>query len=365
MLGNRKFIVDTHCEVYEALKPVADEIFWDLKNHEFINGAIYIIGREQFRLYHSRIREAINNSKVSVIFSNPAEGSATIVSQMLMYGIDDLVEQGRIIILSGGDINPDYTNYMHENFINKCFGYKENMLAQQRSSEIYTKTSKPYQFLFLNGRFRHWRKTLIDHFKSTFFIEQALWSNLDSAQGDLHFLPPEYEVDRYHANLDVQQKNINTLNQGFVKTKLFGKEWGDIYINPQMYVDTYFSLVTETVFDYPYSFRTEKIWKPIFMGHPWIAVANEGYYRDIRNLGFKTYGDLIDESFDQITNNQDRLNRIITVVEDLSKQGLISFLQAAESTSKYNQQHMQELSRQTESQFLEHFLNFVKKHFNE
>jgi hypothetical protein len=63
--------------------------------------------------------------------------------------------------------------------------------------------------------------------------------------------------------------------------------------------------VSETVFTYPYSFRTEKIWKPIAIGHPWIAVSNFGYYRDMHELGFKSFGHLIDEKFDLIYNNVD------------------------------------------------------------
>ena len=358
MLGNRKFIVNTQCELYYELKPIADELFWDLNIHEFVKGAIYIIGREQFRLHHTKIKAAVESGDISVIFSNPAEGSETIRWQLLSYGIDNLVREGRIIVICGGDLEPAFPNYTHENFLNKCFGYQDNMLAQQRSGEIYIKTEKPYQFLFLNGRHRPWRRYLIEKFTQSGLIEHALWSNLDTHRGELKFLPTEYEVDRF-------QKNLNIQDQGFIKNKLFGTEWGDIYINPRAYIDTYFSVVTETVVDYPYSFRTEKIWKPIFMAHPWIVIANEGYYRDMRNLGFKTYNDLIDESFDLITNNQDRLDRMKDVVEDLARQDLQSFLQAAESTSKYNQQHMLELSRKVNSQFPQNFQNFVKKHFNE
>ena len=146
---------------------------------------------------------------------------------------------------------------------------------------------------------------------------------------------------------------------------LFGREWGDIYINPRVYTDTYFSLVTETVFDYPHSFRTEKIWKPIFMAHPWIAVANAGYYRDLRNLGFKTYDTLIDESFDAIENNQDRLQRIRDVIIDLLSQDLDQFLLEAQAVSKYNQQHMLAVSQQVTSNFPRPFLEFVSQYFHE
>jgi hypothetical protein len=112
----------------------------------------------------------------------------------------------------------------------------------------------------------------------------------------------------------------------FVKNYLFKNTWGEVYLQAEPYVDTYFSLVTETVFNYPYSFRTEKIWKPIAMAHPFIVVANRGYYKDMRNLGFKTFGHVINESFDLIDNNQDRIERIAAVVEDLCQQDLASFL---------------------------------------
>ena len=103
-------------------------------------------------------------------------------------------------------------------------------------------------------------------------------------------LDKKYEYDHVVKNI--------SLDSGFVKHELFDNKWGDVYVKANLYLDTYFSVVTETVFEYPYSFRTEKIWKPISIGHPWVAVANCGYYRDLHNLGFKTFGNLIDESFD-------------------------------------------------------------------
>jgi hypothetical protein len=128
------------------------------------------------------------------------------------------------------------------------------------------------------------------------------------------------------------------------------------------YIDTYFSVVTETVFDYPYSFRTEKIWKPIAMGHPWIAVANAGYYRDIRNLGFKTFGHLIDESFDQIDNNQDRIERISQLVEELCQQDLASFLKECYTVCKYNQQHLAEMQIKVRREFPDRFFKFINRY---
>jgi len=174
---------------------------------------------------------------------------------------------------------------------------------------------------------------------------------------DIKLLPNCYEYRAY-------QDNVNDFdcNKQFVKYDLFNNEWGEIYLNPEAYIDTYFSVVTETVFDYPYSFRTEKIWKPVAMAHPWIAAANQGYYRDMHNLGFKSFGHLIDETFDQIANNQDRIARIATVVEDLCRQDLASFLKECYNVCKYNQQHLAIMRDQVRKQFPDRFFQFLKQH---
>ena len=149
----------------------------------------------------------------------------------------------------------------------------------------------------------------------------------------------------------------------FAKNELFGDKWGEIYLEPAPYIDTYFSLVTETVFEYPYSFRTEKIAKPLAIGHPWICATSVGFYRDIQNLGFQTFGHVIDESFDSIDNHQDRMERIAMIVNDLCQQDLASFLNECYNVCKYNQQHLAEVRTQTRKEFPDRFQQFINERF--
>jgi hypothetical protein len=116
------------------------------------------------------------------------------------------------------------------------------------------------------------------------------------------------------------------------------------------------------VFEIPYSFRTEKIWKPMAIGHPFIAVANAGYYRDLHNLGFKTFGHVIDESFDAIVNNSARLERIAHIVKDLCQQDLASFAKECYNVCKYNQQHLAELRTNERREFPNRFVQFVAQY---
>lgn len=346
------------------IKEHADDIFWNFQQHidsgKLVADAVYIIGRRQIELHVNLLRDVIaQNNNLKVIFSNPAEGSETMRGHCLKYNIFDLANNHKISLIAGGDMEPTYSYLAYENFLPKIFDYTENVQAADRINEIFDKHEKPYKFLFLNGRGRQHRSYLIKEFLSSGLLSQALWSNLDDRDTSMsvHFLPSKYEVDKYRNQIDQPV----TFNRDLAaKHHLFNQEWGEIYINADAYIDTYFSLVTETVFDYPYSFRTEKIWKPIAMGHPWIVASNRGYYRDIRNLGFQTFGHVIDESFDLIDNSQDRLDRIKLIVEDLCQQDLASFLKECYNICKYNQQHLVELGPKVRQEFPDRFFQFTK-----
>jgi hypothetical protein len=392
MLGNYKLILDTHSEVYRELLPWADGEFWDLKQHEIVPGAIYIMCREQVNRYNYEIQELARSGQVILVLDNAAEGSETLVTWCFVKGLLSLIEEGKIFLIGGGDMDPDKWPYMsYEYFLPKIYDFDENVETASRIEEYFAITNKPYKFLFLNGRLRNHRKYLIERFKSTGLIDQSLWTNLDTdlvlikhlpqsrwqnfnniesvklkylENGvdvmerpiDLHFLPKEYEVPEFRNNIDTLP------TAGTVKFGLFNHTWGDAVVHSSAYRDTYFSLVTETVFNYPYSFRTEKIWKPIGIGHPWIAVANAGFYRDMHNIGFKTFSHAIDESFDSIDNNQDRIERIATIVEDLCQQDLASFYTECYNVCKYNQQHYAELRHSVARDFPEQFLQFIQQH---
>ena len=349
MLGNRKFVVDTHCEVYNMIKDRADDIFWNLEQHTPIAGAIYVVGREQMRLHNQHIRNLIDTAGIRVVFSNPHEGSETLKNHCYQYGIADLVLANKIILVGGGDMDASWPCLVYDSILPKILDYDENLMAMADYEQNFT-VNRPYKFLLLNGRARPHRTQLLA--KLADILDQGIWTNLDHAAGPVHLLDRKYECDHAVGNNAIP-------DTGLVKYQLFDNRWGEVYLNEPLYQDTYFSIVTETVFEYPHSFRTEKIWKPIAIGHPWIAVANTGFYRALHQLGFQSFGTLIDESFDLIENNADRLSRISEVVRDLCQQDLASFLKECYNICKYNQQHLAELSPKVRAEFPIRFEQYI------
>jgi len=379
MLGNRKFIIDTMSEVYNIMKPHSDDELWDLGAHETQTNSIYLLGRKQMVEHTDRIREMVVDPTITVIFGNSAEGSKTVIDQLRVLKIEDLVLSGKILLLSGGEIESRYPYLLHEHFITHILDYEENIQAQQHTDEIFNKKIKPYKFLFLNGRARPHRKYLLERFRQLNILDSAIWTMLDGRRSNnmyfdlvengadlinqntaIKHLPSEYEF-KFFKNKSIALDHPHK----FAKNELFDTHWGEIYLEPAPYIDTYFSLVTETVFEYPYSFRTEKIAKPLAMGHPWICATSVGFYRDMHKLGFQTFGHVIDESFDSINNHQDRMERITMIVNDLCQQDLASFLNECYNVCKYNQQHLAEMRTQVRKEFPAQFTQFIKKYINE
>ena len=352
MLGNRRFFVDRFCEVCEFTDPFQDEEFYDFGTVAKEPGAVYLISRQQFTEHLDLIKLLATEGVVLPILGNPAEGSETMFCQIQALGILDLVRAGKIIVVAGGAMQEDIPYIYHENFLPKILDYTENLQAIKQYQQ-HSSTDRPYKFLFLNGRARSHRRHLLHRLAP--LLDQAIWTNLDNTQGNpVQLLDTKYEFDFY-------QNTTITEQCGFVKYQLFDNTWGEIYLKAEPYLDTYFSLVTETVFDYPYSFRTEKLWKPVAIGHPFIVASTRGYYRDLHQLGFKTFGHLIDESFDLLDNNQDRLERIAQVVEDLCQQDLASFIKECYNVCKYNQQQLAELSPKVRAEFPNRFEKYINE----
>lgn len=367
MLGNHKIIVDEWAEVWDLLKPYADGSFWRWSDLTLDPDVVYIVGRVVLKENWQSITEWAHQHPGRIVFSNPAEGSQTILLQLKRLVISEQIRAGEILLLTSGDLEPGWDYCKTDCYFSNIVEYLENISAHESWPQVYHKTNKPYDFLFLNGRLRPHRKYLIDQLRQHRLLDRALWSNLgdqvemswtSSLKTELHepvrLLPEQYEIPRALPNMD-------SLPAGFVKQHLFGNTWGDAIVNADAYVDTSFSLVTETIFDYPHTFRTEKIWKPMIMCHPFVVAANRGYYRDLHNAGFETFDKLIDESFDLIDDPTDRANRVVAVVKDICYNGAEAFLEAARSVCKYNYQQLRDYNNCERSLLPKHLAQYINE----
>ena len=366
MINNRRLVCDTSCEIHLEIQHLVDETFWDFEQYKPEPGDVVVLARQTVNRYADQIKQLTN--VCMPVLANPSEGSITLKWQCQQLGLLDLVRNGKMLLVGCGDMEPELNCLVYDHYAFRATCYSSNDIQCARVDEIYDKLVKPYKFLYLNGRTRPHRKYMLELMRDTGLLDHALWTNLDTTPVQYHtystalferpskiqLLPTMYELEQFQIGQRDQYQHA------FVKHELFDNKWGDVYIRAEPYIDTYFSLVSETVCDYPYSLRSEKIYKPIAMGHPFVAVANRGFYRDLHHAGFQTFGHLIDESFDLIDNNQDRLDRIAQVVQDLCESDLAEFLVASRAVTKYNQQHLAAEGVRIFREFPDRFLKFIQ-----
>lgn len=78
-------------------------------------------------------------------------------------------------------------------------------------------------------------------------------------------------------------------------------------------------IVAETVFDQNKIHLTEKVFKPVVMMQPFILFAGAKSLCYLRDYGFKTFDTIWDESYDLEHNHQTRYQKIMRLINDLSK----------------------------------------------
>jgi hypothetical protein len=203
--------------------------------------------------------------------------------------------------------------------------------------QIFNKRSKPFKFLYLNGRERPHRNYLWQCIDNLNLLECSLNSYLGKTPPK--FLPSNYESPL--ANLDSLPKaGGQTDDYVMFSEHYFKGHLTPNHIVPQQFTDSYFSVVAETTVDDHSVFLTEKTYKPILAGHPFILLANPGSYQYLHSLGFKTFHPFINEDFCFEKDLALRTEMIAHEIERLCNIDLEKFLIQVETICRYNQQHL-------------------------
>ena len=112
------------------------------------------------------------------------------------------------------------------------------------------------------------------------------------------------------------------------------------------YAKTCFSIVTETHFSSDVLFVSEKIWKPMRYGHPFLIAGTPGTLSYIRQLGFQTFALAIDERYDTITDDRDRMQALFNAIDTLGTldtKGRADLLEGLQPVLQHNMRHLRHL----------------------
>jgi hypothetical protein len=153
----------------------------------------------------------------------------------------------------------------------------------------------------------------------------------------------------------VDQKTKLTSSQINLITEVFSKYPSNLYIDSQctpgwssaslgqnefvLFQSAFLHLVTETVF-YPNKLHlTEKIFRPIAVGRPFVLAGAQGNLKYLKKYGFETFNKWWDESYDNQANHHIRLHKIINIIEKLSTEDLQDMYYDMRFVLEHNHKH--------------------------
>jgi hypothetical protein len=110
-----------------------------------------------------------------------------------------------------------------------------------------------------------------------------------------------------------------------------------------LYNESLVNIITETYFFNKIIHVTEKTYKPIAFMQPFILVAASGSLQHIKDMGFKTFSEFWDESYDSEVDDKKRFSMILSVIRLIAKwseEEKIKFTFAVKDIVDYNVAHL-------------------------
>jgi len=120
-------------------------------------------------------------------------------------------------------------------------------------------------------------------------------------------------------------------------------------INLDLCTRTFVYITTETIVETGSLFISEKLWKPIVVGQPFMLLGGNGTLMYLRNLGFKTYGEWFDESYDTAISLKEKISIIVNNLnkyKDKTVDELKAIREQMKPICQYNQDLFKKLTKE-------------------
>ena len=179
---------------------------------------------------------------------------------------------------------------------------------------------KQLDFLYLNKVPRKHRIELFESLKKTDLLTNSLSSFI------CHPTEP-FELDKEYELPWLDPKK---------SYPLYGRDQ-DIFNKP--YNHTAVSIVSESNDNDTEIFITEKLWKAIIMKHIFVVHGNYHYLNKLQELGFETFNNFIDESYDTEKSKHGKMQKLISTIQQIKNKNYKKLYEETEYIRTHNQKH--------------------------
>ena len=113
-------------------------------------------------------------------------------------------------------------------------------------------------------------------------------------------------------------------------------------IDPEIYNSTYYTAMIETTIHNDFAMFSEKQAKPIIAKRPFIIFGSCGHLKAFRSLGFKSFSEVIDESYDNIVDKSQRWQKALDSMLLLSRQDPLQVYKKLTQVLEHNKKHFED-----------------------
>ena len=198
--------------------------------------------------------------------------------------------------------------------------FVENKIVRPYFADILLGNPKPHRLLFYNLLKEN--NNLDNNIINLFGIYKTPFVDQGKDFIDLYFTK----------GLELKEGIYNTAS----KTDMQGKAPSQ-YISKHINENSWISVVAETLDDNRIFFPTEKTGKALISNKPFIVLSGQHYLKNLRSIGFKTFHPVIDESYDEIDDVQERMKSAFNSFLELQKQDPITVRQKLKEQLDHNE----------------------------
>lgn len=286
--------------------------------------------------FHDTLLDQFNTvtGKIVVLFVIGDYLTQNFIEEVLCNSKVHKEETGKLknyyIILSVHDFDPGIKNAYRDYFTliyNPLFKvYWQNTFTNKK---IDFSTDKKYNFLSLNNRADQHRQSLFYFFNKFSLLEKSYFSYLGNFNRTAPGLTCLTDIDNlittdgkpwYLRNLDFDK--IHERIPFNIPGHSFQSGINDYSDGEQfLYRDTFCSIIVETYYKENFPYLSEKTFRSIAQGHPFILDSSHNGLKILQELGFKTFSNFWDESYDSLRDNQ-RLEAIMHLILEIGNWSL-------------------------------------------
>jgi hypothetical protein len=272
-------------------------------------------------LMSSTVLSRVRNREIRILFyyhegDNPAKIKQRIDTLCVEHGMP----QDCYLFISANTAAAALENFEyfpdHEHF----FRY---INRRQFIPEIGIET-RSHEFTVLNRTHKWWRASCMADLHQSGVLDRSLWSYNTQCTIDDREEDNPFELDSVPGWRGAV-KDFVSQGPYFCDSDDDQSHNDHRHVPINLYQDSYCHLVIETLFDADQSdgaFLTEKTYKAIKFGQPFVIIGTAHSLRTLREQGYKTFDNVIDNSYDEITDNTQRWSAIRNTVLKIQSQDM-------------------------------------------